>query len=406
MSETQSTASPSRGSLPILLAVVFVDLLGFSLILPLLPFYAETFGASATMVGFLVASYAVAQLFGAPILGGLSDRYGRRPVLFVSIVGTAIGFLLFGLAHSLWMLFASRILDGITGGNISVAQAYVSDVSTPKNRARNFGLIGAAFGLGFIIGPAMGGFLSRWSYTLPVFIGAGMATFNAIAVLFFLPESVPPERRSHARTRPWRKMSAGMRHLMSADRASGLLRIRFFYGLAFATFETIFPLYAQYHLSLTAEKTGYVLAYVGITIVIVQGGLVGRVSRRFSENGLILGMLALMAGGLLAWGFAPTVPILLVVLLPISFAGGVFGAVSRSALSHAVDSTDVGSVLGVGASLDSLTRALSPSLGGVLLGHVGTWAPGLFGAAVLVLVLPYAVAALRRPAKEDLVSTG
>ncbi len=398
MSETPPTMSSSRGSLPAVLAIVFVDLLGFSLILPLLPFYAETFGASPTMVGFLVASYAVAQLFGAPILGGLSDRYGRRPVLFVSIVGTAVGFVLFGLAGSLWMLFASRILDGITGGNISVAQAYVSDVSTPENRARNFGLIGAAFGLGFILGPAMGGFLSRWSYTLPVFIGAGMATLNAVAVLFLLPESVAPELRSHARTRPWREMSAGMRHLMSADRAGGLLRVRFFYGLAFATFETIFPLYAQYRLSLNAEKTGYVLAYVGITIVIVQGGLVGRVSRRFSENGLILGMLALMAGGLAAWGFAPTVGVLLVVLLPISFAGGVFGAVSRSALSHSVDSTDVGSVLGVSASLDSLTRALSPSLGGALLGHVGAWAPGLFGAAVLVLVLPYAVTALRRRA--------
>ena len=151
-------------------AIVFVDLLGFSLILPLVPYYAKVFNASDTLIGFLVASYAAAQLIGAPVLGRLSDRYGRRPVLLVSILGTAIGFIILGFANSLWVLFASRILDGATGGNISVAQAYITDITDRKNRAKGLGLIGAAFGLGFIIGPAVGGLLSTVGETLSIAI--------------------------------------------------------------------------------------------------------------------------------------------------------------------------------------------------------------------------------------------
>ena len=181
----------SPGSLPTLLAIVFVDMLGFAMIIPLIPFYAERFGASASVVGLLVASYAMAQLVGAPVLGGLSDRIGRKPVLMASLVGTSLGFLLFGLAGSLWLLFVARSLDGLTGGNVSVAQAYIADVSAPEKRARNFGFIGAAFGIGFIVGPALGGFLSRWGLSTPAFFAAALAAVNAAAVLLFLPESLP-----------------------------------------------------------------------------------------------------------------------------------------------------------------------------------------------------------------------
>ena len=188
-------------------AVVFVDLLGFSLILPLLPYYAEKYGATPAVVGLLVASYALAQLIGAPLLGRLSDRYGRRPVLLVSIAGTVLGFLLLGFAEPiaalfggsdaavLAVLFFSRILDGLTGGNLSVAQAYITDVTDVKNRAKALGLIGAAFGLGFIIGPVIGGVLSQWGYALPAFVAAGLATANLIAVYLFLPESLTDAMR-------------------------------------------------------------------------------------------------------------------------------------------------------------------------------------------------------------------
>jgi DHA1 family tetracycline resistance protein-like MFS transporter len=394
---TLPTSTARRGSLPTLLAVVFVDLLGFSLILPLLPFYAETFGASPTAVGLLVASYALAQLIGAPILGGLSDRLGRRPVLILSILGTSLGFLIFGLAGSLLVLFVSRILDGLTGGNISVAQAYIADVSTPETRARNFGLIGAAYGVGFVVGPALGGFMSRWGYELPAFVAAGMAFVNALAVYFFLPESLSAEHRGEVRSHPLSLKSVGMHHFFAQDRAAGLLRIRFVFALAFSTFQTVFTLWAQYHLGLSAEGTGYVLAYVGVTIVVIQGGIVAPVSKRFHENPLILVCIALMAVGLAAWGFAPGIPSTLGALLLVSLGGGVFGAVGNSALSHAVAPSDVGSVLGVGTSLESITRVIGPSVGGFLLGTVGTWSPGATGAVILVLLLPYAAVVLRRP---------
>jgi MFS transporter, DHA1 family, tetracycline resistance protein len=405
MTEPTTTAPASRGSLPTLLAVLFVDLLGFSIILPLIPYYAQTFGASPTEVGFLVASYAMAQLVGAPILGAFSDRIGRRPILIISILGTSLGFVIFGLAGSLFVLFAARILDGITGGNISVAQAYIADVSTPETRARNFGLMGAAYGVGFVIGPAVGGFMSRWGYALPAFVVAGLAFANAVAIYFLLPESLSEEHKGEVRPHPLSLRGIGMHHFFSTDRAAGLLRIRFAFALAFSMFQTVFSLWSQYRLGLSAEGTGYVLTYVGVTIVIIQGGLVGPVSKRFGENSLIVFCVALMAVGLAAWGFAAGVPSTLVALLPISFAGGVFGAVGSSALSHAVAPSDVGGVLGVGTSLESITRVIGPSVGGFLLGTIGTWSPGLFGAVVLVLLLPYAAVVLKRPVPEGQSAT-
>jgi DHA1 family tetracycline resistance protein-like MFS transporter len=390
----------SAGSLPTLLAVVFVDLLGFSLILPLLPFYADTFGASPTVVGLLVASYAAAQLVGAPLLGTLSDRFGRRPVLILSILGTALGFLVFGLATTLWLLFASRMLDGLTGGNISVAQAYIADVSPPEKRTRNFGLIGAAFGLGFIIGPAMGGFLSRWGFAVPAFVAAGMATLNAVAVWIFLPESLPRSERSGSAAASARPRPRGWRHLKEGDRAGGLLWIRFWFALAFVTFQTIFALWAQYRLGLNAEQTGYILGYVGVLIVVVQAGIVGPVSRRYREGPVILTAIVLMSVALAAWAFAPSVPVLMMIQAPIALAGGLFGATANSAISRAVLPHEIGGVLGIGASLESVTRALAPSLGGVLLGRIGTWAPGVFASVILVLLFPFALTALRRPSPE------
>ncbi len=182
-----------------ILLVVFIDLLGFSLILPLLPYYAETFNASKFVTGLLIAVYALMQLIGAPILGRLSDRYGRRPILLISVFGTFIGFMLFGFATTLWMLFAARMLDGLTGGNLSVAQAYISDVTDAKNRAKGLGLIGAAFGIGFIIGPVTGGILSQYGYNVPAFVAAGLSLINFIVIYAWLPESLTKEKTGATR---------------------------------------------------------------------------------------------------------------------------------------------------------------------------------------------------------------
>jgi DHA1 family tetracycline resistance protein-like MFS transporter len=424
-SETAPEGGLSRGSLPTLLGIVFVDMLGFAMIIPLIPFYAERFGASASVVGLLVASYAMAQLVGAPILGGLSDRVGRKPILMASLVGTSLGFLLFGLAGSLWLLFVARSLDGLTGGNVSVAQAYIADVSSPEKRARNFGFIGAAFGIGFIVGPAMGGFLSRFGLSTPAFVAAGLAALNAVAVLLILPESLPvsslrsgssPQAPAAtldegASTGPGQPggdavlaggaegsadHTRGWGHLRAGNRAGGLLWTRFWYMLAFVTYALIFALWAQYHLGVDAETAGYLLAYVGVLILIVQGGLVGWVSKRFPEGPVLLTCIALLAVSLAAWSQVDTIPALLAVQVPLSVAAGLFGATMNSALSQAVPAQEVGAVLGIGTSLESITRALSPTLGGILLDKAGPWAPGAFGATVLVLLLPFAVRALKR----------
>ncbi len=382
--------------------VVFVDLLGFSLILPLLPYYAEQYGATPSVIGLLVASYAAASLIGSPILGRLSDRYGRRPILLLSVFGTLLGFLLLGFAAPLgealarWLapsaanafvigvLFFARILDGVTAGNITVAQAYISDVTDEKNRARGLGLIGAAFGLGFIIGPAVGGLLSKAGYSVPAFAAAGLATVNLLAIAFFLPESLSlAQRKGMAQIqRPPFTLGA----LLVALRrpvVGPLLHLRFFYGLAFALFQSIFPLFAQ-AIGLTADLTGYVLGYVGLLVVIVQGGLIGALTKRFRENSLIITGLWVMGFSFVGWALTRNLWTLLIVLLPLAVSGGVLNTVIQSALTKSVARDELGGTLGLAGALESITRVIAPAVGGFLLGTLGVWAPGVFCALVLL----------------------
>jgi DHA1 family tetracycline resistance protein-like MFS transporter len=370
--------------------IVFIDLLGFGLILPLLPYYAETFGASDTVIGLLVASYAAAQLVGAPLLGRFSDRWGRRPVLLVSLFGTLVGFVLLGVARSLAVLFLSRILDGLTGGNISVAQAYITDVTDEKSRARGLGMIGAAFGLGFILGPATGGLLSQFGYAVPAFAAAGLVTINLLLVALWLPESLSPERRAEMAQGEQPRIS--LQALLEALRrplSGPLLITRFFFGLAFSLFQTIFALYALRRFGLGAQQTGFILTYVGVLSVIVQGGLIGRLSERFRDRTLITVSVAVMAVSLLAWGFVPSVLMLLVILAPIAASGGILNTVVSSALTKAVRSSEVGGLLGLSASLESLTRVIAPSIGGLMLDRLGTWSPGVFSSVVLTGLFVY-----------------
>lgn len=371
--------------------VVFIDLLGFSFILPLLPYYASTFGASPFVVGLITASYAAAQFLGAPILGRLSDRFGRKPILMISIAGTFIGFLLLGLANTILILFISRILDGLTGGNISVAQAYISDVTDAKNRAKGLGMIGAAFGLGFIFGPALGGFLSQWSYTLPAFVAAGLSLVNLALVALWLPESLTPQKRLELAAGPARPPFTIKAMLQSLRRpvVGPLLHTRFFFGLAFSMFQTVFALYAQYRFNLTAGETAYILTYVGVLSVFTQGFLIGRLTKRYQEKTLILISTAVMAFSLLGWAFSPSVLSLLIILLPTAISGGVLNTVINSAATKAVAPSEIGGILGLSSSLESITRVIAPSLGGLMLGRLGTSAPGIFGFAILALLVSY-----------------
>ena len=383
--------------------VVFVDLLGFGLILPLLPYYAETFGANPLIIGFLVASYAAASLIGAPILGRLSDRFGRRPILLLSVAGTFLGYILLGFAqpigqlvanlftsHSvntfiIGIMFLSRIIDGLTGGNITVAQAYITDVTDKTNRARGLGIIGSAFGLGFILGPAAGGLLSHWGYDIPAFAAAVLAFLNLISIFFFLPESLTDDQRAanQQQQRPAITLNALIAAL-NRPKVGPLLLIRFFIMLAFAMFQAIFALFAQQKLNLSSQSTGFVLTFIGVYSVLVQGVGIGLLTKRFTENTIIITSLWLMLFGFIGWSLTPNLPIMLLVLLPLTGGGWILNLVITSAITKAVEPDEIGGMLGISTSIESVSRVISPTLGGFLFGSVGMWAPGVAGAVVLL----------------------
>ncbi|HLN99683.1 MAG TPA: MFS transporter [Pyrinomonadaceae bacterium] len=361
-----------RSPLVVIFTTVFIDLVGFGIVIPVLPFYAEgsRFNASPRTVGLLFASYSVMQLIFSPILGRLSDKHGRRPVLLISIIGTGIGFLILGFASALWMLFVGRILDGITGGNISTAQAYIADITTKENRAKGMGLIGAAFGLGFVFGPAIGGILSRWGVGVPFLFAAGLCFANALLLYFTLPETVTRDHPARASAAGGRGLSQLIQSLRNR-RLAFVLGIYFLFIVAFSIMTTSFSLYTMFRFGYDAQHTGYLFAYVGIIAVIIQGGLIGRLVKRFGEVALVIVGAFLFAGSLFAVPFVgPQAGGLLALLI----GGGLFSvgnslsAPSLTSLaSKSVGAAEQGSVLGVTQSVASLARAVGPALAAMLI---------------------------------------
>ncbi len=412
-----------RRRLALIIGFVFIELLGYSLFLPLLPFYAGSLGASPSLIGLLIASNAVAQLLAAPLIGRYSDTWGRRPMLLFSIVGTAASFVLLALveplgrwtagltagrltvdAAALGWLFFSRILDGFAGGNVSLARAYITDITDEENRAKGLGMIGAAFGTGFIIGPALGGTLSNWPYVTQIVEGIGLSRFavpafaalalsviNFVGVALWLPESLTPERRAKLAERARAILPIrALREALDRPRVRPLLQTRFFYRLAFTMFTANFALYTRFRFGLTDQSTSYILTYVGVLVVLVQGFVVGQLVDRFPEKKIIVTGVGLLAVALFGWALAPTVGFLLVVLALLPLSGGTLNTVTNSALTKAVRQEDVGGTLGLSTSLDSLTQILAPIIGGFLIDELGAWAVGAAAALTMAGVVLYA----------------
>ncbi len=356
--------SRPRSPLFVLFLTVFIDLVGFGIIIPILPLYAEQFHATPVAIGWLTGIYSGMQIIFTPILGKLSDRFGRRPVLMVSIAGTAIGFALMGMATALPLLFVARILAGITGGNISIPQAYIADVTPPENRSKAMGLIGAAFGLGFTFGPLIGGMMSRISYSAPFYFAAGLAVANALLVYLILPESLSHEHR--ARPHEDAPITEVFRHGRGVMFAL-VVATYFFLIAGFAIMTTLFALFTEKRFGYDAHANGYLFGFIGIIAVIVQGGLIGRLIKIFGEvaltrTGMILTTLSL---GLLP--LSNNLTILLVVCAGLA-AGNSFASPPLSGLaSQLIDRTWQGRALGVMQSAGSTGRLVGPLIGGWLL---------------------------------------
>jgi len=377
---------PNKKQLILIFIFVFLDLLGYSLILPLLPFYASDFGATLTLVGLLGTVNGLGQLIAAPIIGRLSDRYGRRPLLMLSIAGTVVGFLMLGFAKSLWMIFLSRAVDGLLGGNTALARAYITDITEPKERAKSLGLIGAAFGLGFIIGPVMGGILSQFGLNVPALVAAALSILSLLAMIIWLPESLPADERQQLKTNP--HTAFNIPNLIDELRrpcVGPMLIIRLFYSFAFTLFQSNFSLYAKEVLGLNVTNTGLVLTYVGLLSVIVQGVAIGRLTKAYKERKLIVFSILMLAVSLLVWGFTRNIWLLLVVLAPIALGAGILNTLLTSQLTKAVYKEDVGGTLGLANSMQTIAQIITPGMGGLLLSVSGPWSLGLTSSFFMVL---------------------
>jgi MFS transporter, DHA1 family, tetracycline resistance protein len=362
----------------VIFLTIFVNLVGFGIIIPLLPFYAQTFGASPLVIGLLFASFSVSQLIAAPVLGELSDRLGRRPILLFSLLGTVVSFVMLAMAHSLTMLFAARIVDGLSGGNITTARAYIADITTEENRAKSFGLLGAAFGLGFIVGPALGALFSQISYTAPIWAAAAITVAATVLAWVWLPETV-----HHARAgggSPWQALT----ELGGRESLRVIFTVDFVYWTAFAVYQTTFALFGARRFGFDAAHTGYLLSAFGFLGVLVQGVLVGYVVARFgAKRTLAMGLVFAAIG----WGgsaLTHSLPVFVLMLVPGALGIGLCNATLSTLISNAAGPQEQGRVQGAAGALESLGRTIGPVWGN---GVLQVWGEGkAYGSAALVLL--------------------
>ncbi|MGI9147738.1 MAG: MFS transporter [Chloroflexota bacterium] len=370
----------------LILFTVFLDLLGIGLIFPIGPFYASAFGASAFDVGLLFTMFSVAQFLTIPILGALSDRYGRRPVLLIGIAGEVVGYLVFGAATSLMMLYVARLVAGASSGNIGAAQAYIADISTPRERTHSFGLLGAAVGAGFLFGPALGGFLGQYDLRFPAFAAAALVVVNWITVLVWLPESLPIERRSS------RPLSTGLNPfgvltaLLRRPLLRGPLLVTFLCNFAFSGYLTSFALFTNARFGWGPQQVAIVLVVQSILSIMIQTFGVRRLSASWPDTTILLLGIGLNLLGFLVIALAPNPAFLYALSAPLQ-AGG--SALWRPALSSLITKLVAGNEQGLASGGSQASSALATIIGpmgaGVLFERVGTASPFFAGAVVFAL---------------------
>jgi multidrug resistance protein len=379
-------------------------------VIPLLPFWAERLGANAFEVGLIITVYALAQLLFTPVLGTLSDRYGRKPVIVVSLFIEAVALVMTALAGSLPLLLLARFISGLGASNIGSAQAVVADVTEKQDRAKGMGLIGAAIGLGFVIGPAAGGILAPAGQTLPFWIAAGVALVNALLVILFLPEthkqasSKTESQATHFRGRGLGILFSGWRNAVRYPSVLGMVLVNLLYTIAFTGMEAIFALFTQHTFGWGASQNGYIFTYIGVIVVIMQGGLVGRLVKRWREPGVLLAGLVLMAVGLISLAFSTRFALLLVTLGILSVGDGAVTPTVSTLLSFASPVEVQGEMLGLSQGVGGLGRIVGPLIAGSLY-TFSSALPFVVGGILVILAavvaLP-ALSAVRRHARLSL----
>jgi multidrug resistance protein len=385
--------------LGIVFTTVVIDLVGFGIVLPILPLWAETFGASPVQIGLITASYAVMQLLFAPVWGRLSDRYGRRPIILVSLAGSAVAALTIGLAGTLVVLFVARVLQGIAGASYAAAQAYVADVTTPEERAKGMGLIGAAFGLGFVLGPAIGALFSAVDERLPFFVAAGLAAVNWLIAYRRLPESLRPG----AREAPAPRLGLVRRALSSRDLAP-LVWLSFIATFAFVGMESTFALFGERRFDYDMVEMGLLFAYIGVLAVFSQGYLVGRVVPRWGEVRVMIGGLAGTAAGLVIVAVAHDLWVLLVGLALLAVPSGLVFSTTTALISLSAGEREQGAVLGLTAAIGGAARIAGPLVATMLFQHAGIAVPLLVGAALFAIAAAGAVRVRSTPSRAAAVT--
>ncbi len=378
---------------PVLLMAltVLIDFTGFGIIIPLLPFWAEHLGASPVQVGLILTAYSLAQFLFLPVLGRLSDRYGRRPVILWSLLIEAVSFAFSALAGTFLLLLAARFIGGLGSANLGSAQAVVSDSTPPEERAKGMGMIGAAIGLGFVIGPALGGGLAALGSAVPFWVAAAVALVNAALVFFFLPET----RAQQATATPLAGAPfAGLGETLRHPTIARLLAINLLYTLAFTAMEAMFPLFSQHAFGWTATQNAYVFVYVGVIMVIMQGGLVGRLSKRWGVQGLLVIGLALLAAGLLMLPFGTQLALMLIGVGLLSAGSGAVAATTSTLASLAASSEAQGQTLSLLQSIGGLGRIIGPLAAGWVFAAGGAGAPFAIGGVLVVLALLVALPAI------------
>jgi DHA1 family tetracycline resistance protein-like MFS transporter len=380
----------SVSPLVIIFVTVFIDLLGFGIIIPLLPFYAESFGANALTIGLLGTSFSLMQFLFSPIWGRWSDRIGRKPIIMLGLMGSCVSYLALALSTSLTMLFVARIIGGIAGANIPAAQAYIADVTTPENRARGMGMIGAAFGLGFIFGPAIGGLLSRVSPETPMWCASALCLANFIAAWFLLPES----RTAGNATKTLGRLDA-FRHAMARPTLLLLLSLYFIVTLAFSGFETTFALFSEARFGFTTATIGFVFAFIGVVLATVQGALVGRTVKLVGERRLIPMAILAIAIGIGLIPFVWSIPTLLGALAVLAVGMGFNNPSLTSMVSKLADPDDQGGILGLASSIASLGRVVGPAWGGYLYDSYGMTTPYMSAAGLMMIAFLVSFIGLR-----------